>query len=878
MSELRFDGRVVIVTGAGGGLGRAHAHLFAARGARVVVNDLGGSMTGTGNSHGAADRVVDELRAMGATAVASHHSVEDGAAIVKTAVDAFGRLDVVVNNAGILRDVSFHKMTEADWEAVYRVHVLGAFRITHAAWPILREQGYGRVVMTSSAAGIYGNFGQANYAMAKLGLAGFAGTLAVEGRARNVLVNTIAPLAGSRLTETVMPKDLIDALRPEYVSPLVAWLSHEDCTETGGLYEVGGGYFGKLRWERARGKTFRVGRGITPEHVRDAWGEVAGFEQTTHPADVMQSMQPILDNVAAGPSRGGNALIDVDLALGHRFPEARSRYDERDVALYALGIGAGAGKAASDPRQLPLVYELSGDGMRVLPTFAVVPAVNAFLEGVKNGMTAPGLNYGLERVLHGEQRTELFRPLPTRAELTHRAHVKDIFDKGKNAVINVQIDSFEEGIAEPLIRNEVVLVIRGAGGWGGERGPSGEEESLPERAPDAVVEETIPEGQALLYRLSGDWNPLHVDPGFAQAFGFERPILHGLCTLGYAVRQAVEQFSDGDPRFVRRFAARMTKDVYPGETLTTELWRVAPRKILFRARIAARDAVVLSSGVLELFEQLPSAAPPPKEPAPAAAPAASAAPEIAAAPPTTRETFQVIAAYLAKEPALVAKINTTYLFKLKGPDSSWTLDLKGAGSVGEGEVAKPDTTLELSDADWLGMVSGALDPQQLFMSGRLKITGNLMASQKLEFLKKLDPKEGAAIVARLRGAAPTAAAKSPAPAAPPEPPRTSEAPRFFEELAARLGQHPDLSAEVGARLCFHLTEPEGWYTLDFTRAPATLRAERADDATVLTLTEEDLFRLALGAAEPRDLFQRGRLRVDGDVRVAHRLGFLKRLS
>ena len=237
--ELRFDGRVAIVTGAGNGLGRSHALLLASRGAKVVVNDLGGGIRGEGQSQSAADRVVEEITAAGGQAVADYNSVENGDQIVQRAIDAFGRIDIVVNNAGILRDVSFAKMTADDWDLVYRVHVLGAFRVTHAAWPHLREQKYGRVVMTASAAGIYGNFGQANYSMAKLGLVGLSNTLAVEGRKANVHVNTIAPIAGSRLTETVLPKELIDALRPEYVSPLLAWLCHESCEETGGLYEVG---------------------------------------------------------------------------------------------------------------------------------------------------------------------------------------------------------------------------------------------------------------------------------------------------------------------------------------------------------------------------------------------------------------------------------------------------------------------------------------------------------------------------------------------------------------------------------------------------------------------------------------------------------------
>jgi 3-hydroxyacyl-CoA dehydrogenase/3a,7a,12a-trihydroxy-5b-cholest-24-enoyl-CoA hydratase len=169
--------------------------------------------------------------------------VADGARIIQTALDQFGRLDIVIHNAGILRDTSFHKMTGDDWEAIYRVHLYGGFQVLHAAWPHLRDQGYGRVVVTSSAAGLYGNFGQANYGSAKLGLLGLVNTLAVEGQKRNVLVNTIAPLAGSRLTETILPPEMVAALRPDYVAPLVAYLCHESNRETGQVFEAGAGWF-----------------------------------------------------------------------------------------------------------------------------------------------------------------------------------------------------------------------------------------------------------------------------------------------------------------------------------------------------------------------------------------------------------------------------------------------------------------------------------------------------------------------------------------------------------------------------------------------------------------------------------------------------------
>src|SRR4051812_3764686 len=309
-SELRFDGKVVVITGAGQGLGRTHALLFGKRGAKVVVNDLGGTATGGGKSSAAADKVVSEIKEAGGTAVANYDSVEDGDQIVKTAIDNFGRIDVVINNAGILRDTSFQKMTREDWELIFRVHVQGAFRVTHAAWPYMRDQNYGRIIFTTSAAGIYGNFGQANYSAAKLALVGFAQTLGLEGEKKNVRVNAIAPIAGSRLTETVLPKDLIDALKPEYVSPLVAWLTHEECQENGGVFEVGGGYYAKLRWERTEGKTFKLGRDISPEALQSNWSQIVDFGKSTHPANITESMQPVMANLNT-QSRGGNEYIDV---------------------------------------------------------------------------------------------------------------------------------------------------------------------------------------------------------------------------------------------------------------------------------------------------------------------------------------------------------------------------------------------------------------------------------------------------------------------------------------------------------------------------------------------------------------------------------------
>ena len=297
MSDVRFDDRVVIITGAGNGLGRSYALEIGARGAKVVVNDLGGSAFGDGADKAAADVVVDEIKAGGGTAVANYDSVTDGEKIVQTAMDNFGKIDVLINNAGILRDKTFHKMAEKDWDLIYDVHVRGAFKVTHAAWPYMRDQNYGRLIFTASAAGIYGNFGQTNYSMAKLGLHGMSQTLSLEGRTKNVLVNTIAPIAGSRLTETVMPKEVVDALRPEFVMPLVLKLCDENSTETGGLYEVGAGWIGKVRWERTKGTSFSINDGFTPEDVNDAWDEIIDFTDADHPATIGDSNKPIFRNL-----------------------------------------------------------------------------------------------------------------------------------------------------------------------------------------------------------------------------------------------------------------------------------------------------------------------------------------------------------------------------------------------------------------------------------------------------------------------------------------------------------------------------------------------------------------------------------------------------
>ncbi len=280
MTDLSFDGRVAIITGAGGGLGRSHALELARRGALIVVNDLGGAADGTGSSETAAQKVVDEIKAAGGEAVANYDSVatpEGGQSIVKTAVDTFGKVDIIINNAGILRDTSFKNMTPDQLNPVLDVHLRGAFYVTQPAWQLMRDQGYGRIINTSSGAGVFGNFGQTNYGAAKMGLVGLTRVLAVEGAKNNIKCNAIAPVAKTRMTEDILGP-LADNLGPEHVTPVVAYLASEECSVSGEVYTVGGGHVARVYIGVAPGFTDKA---RTAESVRDnidAIRDESGYE------------------------------------------------------------------------------------------------------------------------------------------------------------------------------------------------------------------------------------------------------------------------------------------------------------------------------------------------------------------------------------------------------------------------------------------------------------------------------------------------------------------------------------------------------------------------------------------------------------------------
>ncbi|HMK65787.1 MAG TPA: SDR family NAD(P)-dependent oxidoreductase, partial [Thermodesulfobacteriota bacterium] len=324
---IRFDDRVAIVTGAGAGLGRSYALELAQRGAKIIVNDLGGSRDGSGGgSSRAADNVVNEIKALGGQAVADYNSVatpEGGENLVQKAIETFGRVDILINNAGILRDKTLAKTDPESWKAVLDVHLNGAYHVTRPAFVKMREQGYGRIIMTTSAAGLYGNFGQTNYSTAKMALVGFMNTLKLEGEKHNIRVNTVAPIAATRLTEDVLPSELFEKLKPEYVTPLVLYLSSEGCKDTGLVFNAGLGFFNRAAVVSGPGLFIGDGKTVpTVEDIQGHWQELNRIDGNQEFVNAMVALGSMLTDSsgkgeAASAESGGSVQAVFD-----RMPQA----------------------------------------------------------------------------------------------------------------------------------------------------------------------------------------------------------------------------------------------------------------------------------------------------------------------------------------------------------------------------------------------------------------------------------------------------------------------------------------------------------------------------------------------------------------------------
>ncbi|NWW25573.1 DHB4 enzyme, partial [Falcunculus frontatus] len=681
-----------------------------------TVNDLGGDFKGYGKSSSAADKVVNEIRAKGGKAVPNYDSVEDGEKLVKTALEAFGRIDIVINNAGILRDRSFVRISDEDWDIIHRIHLRGSFLVTRAAWNHMKNQKFGRIIMTSSAAGIYGNFGQANYSAAKLGLLGLANTIAIEGRKYNIHCNTIAPTAGSRLTQTVMPQDLVDAFKPEYVAPLVVWLCHDSCAENGSLFEVGAGWIGKLRWERSLGAIVRgKNQPMTPEAVRDKWEKVCDFDNASKPRTIQESISVLSDALSQIESQGsvsmnstssGSVVSSSTGIIGRELATHVYTYTHLEPILYALGVGM----STKDPDHLKFLFE-GNEEFCCLPSFGVIPAQTSMFDGVPS---LPGLNIDLAKVWKRSVKSDLWASFLKQnlimcpcssfltGQLTSVSTVADILDKGSGAVLLIDVNTY---CGKDLVcYNQFSLFFVGAGGFGGKR--TSEKAKLtanpPKRPPDAVISDVTTPDQAALYRLSGDWNPLHLDPSFAALGGFKKPILHGLCTFGFAARNVLKQFADNDVNRFKAIKVRFAKPVYPGQTLQTEMWKEGNR-IHFQTKVKETGEVAIAGAYVDIVPAL--AKPSAQEP-------------LMTEGLQSKLVFEEIGRRVKQMGnELVKKVNAIFQWDITKDGKTamqWTIDLKnGSGAVYQGPArSSADTTFTLSDEDFMDVVQQKINPQK----------------------------------------------------------------------------------------------------------------------------------------------------------------------
>ncbi|CAG8582653.1 9321_t:CDS:2 [Paraglomus occultum] len=730
--DLKFEGKVVVITGAGGGLGRAYALMFGRLGASVVVNDLGTLTNSQGKSVKAADAVVEEVIAVGGKAVANYDSVEDGDKVIDTAIKAFGRIDILINNAGILRDKSFIKMTDQEWDLVQRIHLRGTYKATKAAWPYFLKQKYGRVVNTTSSVGLYGNFGQANYSTAKLGILGLSNTLALEGAKYNILVNTIAPTAGTAMTATIWPQELVDTFKPDFVAPFVGFLSHDNCPVSGRVFEVGGAWAAQVRWQRAGGVGFPTSKPLRPEDIAAKWDKITDFDdgRATHPTTTQEALQQFFENFANTKSSdeevsaSGAGKINVEKAKEMKFPPLEHTYTARDAIIYALGLGA-------TRNDLQWVYENS-ENFSVIPTYGVVPGLaTVFSMKLEDAVG----EFNPMMLLHGEQYLEIKSTIPTSGKLISTPYIVDILDKGKGASLVIGVTTTDDKGTE-IFKNEITLYIRGIGGFGGkktgtDRGAATAANAPPKRAPDATIREKTFEGQAALYRMSGDFNPLHIDPNMSAMGGFDVPILHGLCSFGISGKHILTTFANNDSSKFENIKARFSAPVYPGETLETQCWKEG-NKIIFETKVVERGVTCISGGAVELKGDASSAAGDSK---PAGSNAGVAVPGFKSSAIFEALKASIDSASPAQKQAQAKKVKGIFQVEIKGDggkSATWYIDLKENPGVGVGpSPKKPDASITISDADFTDLATGKANSQKLFMAGKLKIRGNMMLATKL---------------------------------------------------------------------------------------------------------------------------------------------------
>lgn len=580
--------KVVIITGAGNGLGKSHALLFAKYGARVVVNDFQDPF-----------KVVEEIKKNGGIAIGSKHDVlNQSKEIVKLALDNFGTVDILINNAGILRDRSFSKMSENEWNQVIQIHILATFNMCKLVWPIFLSKKSGCIINTTSTSGIYGNFGQANYASAKAGILSFTKTLSIEGKRSNIKCNAIAPHAETAMTKTIFKNDELNKFSPSQVSPMVVLLCSEEIGNiTGELYEVGAGWIGNTRWQRAKGYVC-LDDNIKPESIKKNWNEVINFDKSITLRTAEESSMAILQTVTKAAKLKQNSSSSNNNNI--------YKYDHHQIILYNISIGATS-------KELKYVYE-SDKNFQVLPTFGVIP----FMNQEDGGLNLDHLvkNFNLMKLLHGEHYMKVNKfPIPKYGNLKTKSFPLAIINKTKGAKKNVLARSGYKTFNE---KGELIFTNVGSYFIRDCESRSGKDEIFKKEISSlskfAMTDFSIDSSTksdfetffktdknlAALYRLNGDFNPLHIDPIFAKGGNFNRPILHGLCSYGISAKMIIDHYG-----MFEEIKGRFTNVVYPGETLKVICWKEG-NIIKFQTWVVERNVKVIDFAAVKLIDGLKS--------------------------------------------------------------------------------------------------------------------------------------------------------------------------------------------------------------------------------------------------------------------------------
>lgn len=431
----------------------------------------------------------------------------------------------------------------------------------------------------------------------KAGIIGFGLSLALEGRKNNIFVNTIAPNAGTQMTRSILPEELVQAFKPDYVAPLVLLLCSDKVPNppTGQMYEVGSGWQTRTRWQRSGGHGFPIDVKLTPEALLEKWSKIVDFDDgradypdsTTATKAIMANLQN--QGKQSKSESGGDYLAKIEEAKKAQPIASEFNWDDKEVILYNLALNA-------NKDQLALVYE-GDDNFQVLPTFGVLPPFSAKSPYEMSDLLP---NFSPMMLLHGEQYLEIRKfPIPTAAKTLSYSRLIEVQDKGKAGLIVTGVTTKDAKTGEDLFYNESTVFVRGAGGFGGnkngaDRGPATKIYNPPKRAPDAVVEEKTTPDQAALYRLTGDRNPLHIDPAFAKVGGFDVPILHGLASFGFSGKHIVQTYGQ-----FKNIKVRFAGTVNPGQTLVTEMWKEG-NHVIFQTKIKETGKFALAGAGAEL--------------------------------------------------------------------------------------------------------------------------------------------------------------------------------------------------------------------------------------------------------------------------------------